>query len=153
MIFTWQEYIPAHASVVEPWLDAEAIKGTGLDEGFDNFCNYWKKEDGMENFRAFLILDNNEPVAAIAIDLYEHFVKVMEIVVNPLKRGRGIGSKIINELTEFSNKLYSDEIFGYEAIIFPSNTASRKAFAKSGYTIDENNREGDLWRNVVKMGV
>jgi RimJ/RimL family protein N-acetyltransferase len=152
MLFDWKEYDNSQASSVEAWLDAEAVKGTGLDNGFDDFFNYWKNEDGMDNFKAFVIFDRAEPIAVIAIDLYENFVKVMEIVVAPSKRSQGYGSKILNELTESAPNLFSDKISGYEAVIFPSNIASQRAFAKCGYHIEFKDPEGDLWKKIcVKM--
>ena len=149
MLFDWKEYDNSQASSVEAWLDAEAVKGTGLDDGFDDFFNYWKNEDGMDNFKAFVIFDRAEPIAVIAIDLYESFVKVMEIIVAPSKRGQGYGSKILNELTESAPNLFSDKISGYEAVIFPSNIASQRAFAKCGYRVDVKDPEGDLWKKHV----
>ena len=57
----------------------------------------------------------------------------MEILVDPAKRGQGYGAKLLKEL------ITVEEIIGFaiqksEAVIFPNNIASQKAFENAGYT-------------------
>jgi len=72
------------------------------------------------------------PVAVIAFCLHEHTILIMEIVVAPQERGRGVGTQLLKEL------LGNKEMIGFviqksEAVIFPSNIASQKAFENAGY--------------------
>ena len=40
--FDWQDYTHEHAALVASWLNADTVRTTGLDEGFDAFHQYWK---------------------------------------------------------------------------------------------------------------
>jgi predicted GNAT superfamily acetyltransferase len=135
MNFTWIDYNPATMEYIENWLDADAVRSTGLDEGFRTFYEYWVQEDGYvvgENFWCKVVCEQDEPVAVIAFTRYENVMTIMEIVVAPEKRGQGRGTKLLSELFE------SEEVLGFsvlksEAVIFPSNIGSRKAFENAGF--------------------
>ena len=135
MIFGWRDYKPNTMEYIEDWLDEGAVKNTGLDVGFREFYEYWAKEDGYvvgANFWCKVVFEKNEPVAVIAFGLYEGSMTIMEIVVAPEKRRMGLGSKILKELME------CEEILGFsiqkaEAVIFPDNTVSQRAFEKAGF--------------------
>jgi len=135
MSFIWCDYNPDTTDFIENWLDNSAVESTGLDEGFRAFYEYWVKEDGFvvgENFWCKIISENDTPVAVIAFCLHEHTILIMEIVVAPQERGRGVGTQLLKEL------LGNKEMIGFviqksEAVIFPSNIASQKAFENAGY--------------------
>ena len=135
MNFTWLDYDPQTMGYMESWLDEDAVKSTGLEEGFRDFYEYWAKEDGYlvgENFWSKVVFEKDVPFAVIAFELYEGKVTIMEIVVAPEKRRQGRGAKLLKELLE------CDEILGFaiqkaEAVIFPGNTASQRAFEKAGF--------------------
>ena len=135
MDFIWQDYDPQTMEYIENWLDEDAVKSTGLDDGFREFYEYWASEDGYavgENFWSKVVFEEDLPFAVIAFGLYEGKVTIMEIVVAPEKRGRGRGTKLLKELME------CEEILGFsiekaEAVIFPDNTASRSTFEKAGF--------------------
>lgn len=145
MDFTWIDYDPAAMAYIEDWLDEGAVKTTGLDEGFCAFYTYWVNEEGYdlgENFWCKVILEAASPVAVIALGWYEGKTIVMELVVKPEKRGRGIGSRLLKEL------LAREEILGFsiqkgEAVIFPGNIASQKAFEKAGFRYHHTHPDGD----------
>ena len=66
----------------------------------------------------------------------------MEVLVAPEKRGQGKGSALIKELLDH------EEILGFiiqesEAVIYPGNTASQKAFENAGFTHHHNHTDGD----------
>lgn len=44
MKFTWDDYSATYKDVVETWLDEEAKKFTGCDDGFEGYYNYWVNE-------------------------------------------------------------------------------------------------------------
>ena len=134
MSFVWRDYSPETMGYIEDWLDEGAVKSTGLDEGFRAFYEYWASEDGFvvgENYWCIVVFQDAVPVAVIAFCRHECNIMIMEMVVQPEKRGQGKGSKILKELLE------SEEIIGTintsEAVIYPDNTASQKAFENAGF--------------------
>ena len=147
MNLVWHDYDPKTMGYIETWLDEIAVKFTGLDEGFRSFYEYWAKENGFavgENYWCKVVLVNDEPVAVLACSLYDAVVTIMEIVVKPENRGKGIGTKLLKELWE------KEEILGFpiqksEAVIFPRNIASQRAFEKAGFRYHHANEDGDAW--------
>lgn len=144
MNFAWCDYNPNTMNFVESWLDECAVNSTGLGEGFRAFYEYWAKEDGFvvgKNFWCKVVCEGNIPLAVVAFCRHEHTILVMEIVVDPQKRGRGVGSKLLKEL------LNSKEIIGFaiqksDAVIFPGNIASQKAFEHAGYQYHHTYEDG-----------
>lgn len=66
----------------------------------------------------------------------------MEVLIAPKKRGQGKGSKLLKEL------LNCKEIIGFtiqksEAVIYPSNIASQKAFENAGFKYHHNHKDGN----------
>jgi GNAT superfamily N-acetyltransferase len=145
MIFSWLDYDPHTMGYVENWLDESAVKSTGLDEGFRSFYEYWANEDGFvvgKNYWCKVGFDDDKPVAVIALCMNEGSVTVMEIVVDPEKRGQGIGRKLLKEL------LAREDIIGFsivksETVIFPTNIASQKAFTNAGFRYHHTHEAGD----------
>lgn len=135
MKFVWRDYDPETMGYIETWLDEDAVRSTGLDDGFRDFYEYWANEDGFVvgvNFWCKIVCENNDPVAVIALCRHEQRTAVMELVVDPEKRCQGIGTQLLKEL------LACEEILGFtinksEAVIFPDNAASQKAFEKAGF--------------------
>ena len=41
MKYVWSDYSKDFAKVVDSFLDEEAVKNTGCDEGFDVYYQYW----------------------------------------------------------------------------------------------------------------
>ena len=152
MDFEWVDYDPQTMEYVESWLDDSAVKCTGLDDGFRDFYAYWASEDGYvvgENFWCKVVCEKGQPFAVLAFGLHEAKIILMEIVVAPEKRGRGMGTKLLKEL------LNSEEILGFtiqksEAVIFPDNTASRKAFEKAGFSLHHTYEDGSAMLYVYE---
>lgn len=142
--FVWCDYDPVTMGYVENWLDESAVKSTGLDEGFRAFYEYWAKEEGFsvgENFWCKVVFENDTPLSVIAFCQHEQKIIIMEIVVAAELRGQGIGTRLLRELLE------SDEIIGFtiqksEAVIFPTNTASQKAFENAGFQYHHTYEDG-----------
>lgn len=68
MKFTWDDYSATYKDVVEAWLDEEAKKFTGCDDGFEGYYNYWVNEPDTtlgENFWAKIILQEDIPVGVL----------------------------------------------------------------------------------------
>ena len=145
MNYAWCDYNPNTMSFIENWLDESAVSSTGLDEGFRAFYEYWANEDGFvpgENFWCKVTFEADEPFAVIALCLHEHKIIIMEILVAPEKRGKGKGSTLLKEL------LSNEEILGFriqkcEAVIYPSNIASQKAFENAGFEYHHDHKDGN----------
>lgn len=142
--FTWHDYDPLTMPFIETWLDERAVCATGLDEGFRSFYTYWAAEEGFdvgENFWCRVAFSDGTPLAVIAFCLHEGTVLVMEIVVEPHSRGRGVGTQVLKEL------LGRTDVAGFtvqrsEAVIFPDNVVSQRAFGNAGYRIHHAHEDG-----------
>ena len=154
MNYVWRDYNPNTMGYIEKWLDEFAVKSTGLDEGFQNFYEYWANEDGFvvgENFWSKVVLENDKPFAVIAFCLHESKIIIMEIVVEPEKRGQGSGSKLLKELLE-NGEIIGFTIHKSEAVIFPSNIASQKSFENAGFLYHYSHEDGDALYYVYESG-
>lgn len=154
MNYIWRDYDPKTMGYIESWLDEYAVKSTGLDEGIHGFYDYWVNEDGFdvgENFWCKVVFEKEKPFAVIALSLYEDKILIMEIVVEPEKRGQGNGTKLLKELLECG------EIIGFsinkcEAVIFPNNIMSQKAFQNAGFHYHHTHEDGSSMLYVYESG-
>lgn len=155
MNFVWRDYNPQTMKYIENWLDDSAVKSTGLDEGIRDFYEYWANEYGFivgKNFWCKVVFENDKPFAVIAFCQHERKIIVMEIVIEPEKRGQGKGSKLLKELLE------SEEIIGFaihksEAVIYPSNISSQKAFTNAGFRYHHTHEDGDAMYYVYESSL
>jgi len=148
MKFTWEDYSVTYKDVVESWLDEEAKKFTGCDDGFEEYYNYWVNETDTklgENFWAKIILYENLPVGVLVIALWENVFTVSEYIVCPDYRGKGIGSSALAELLMESELILDAEIAEVHAVIYPNNVPSQKAFEKAGFQFESEHLDGDAW--------
>lgn len=65
----------------------------------------------------------------------------MELVVVPEKRGQGKGTKLLKALLD-GNKIIGTAIQKCEAVIFPGNKASQRAFEKAGFQHHHTHEDG-----------
>ena len=154
MIFTWIDYNPETMGYVKNWLDEHAVRMTGMDEGFRQEYEYWSNEDCNvvgENYWCKVVFENESPFAVIEFGLYEGVVTIMETLVAPEKRGQGMGSKAIKELLAKSKAIIGVDIEKAEAIIYPSNIASQKAFEKAGFKYHHTHEDGDAMTYVYEI--
>lgn len=146
MDFVWYDYNPDTMGYIEKWLDKHAIRMTGMDDGFRDFYEYWANEDGFivsENFWCKVVSENKNPFAVIAFGLHEGTLHIMETLVAPKNRGQGKGSALLKELIENGKKIIGFDIYKAEAVIYPSNKASQKAFEKAGFKYHSIHEDGD----------
>lgn len=144
MNFEWTDYNPDTMSFVENWIDDEAVNATGLDDGFKTFYEYWKSESiPDENFWCKVVFKNNKPFAVIAIGKNEGKHIIMELIIKPEDRNKAKGTQLLKELLENSTNILGQEITTAEAVIFPSNPASKKAFEKAGFVFSHAHEDGD----------
>lgn len=156
MDYVWRDYHPETMGYPEQWLDAQAVKTTGLDDGFRPFYAYWANEDGFvpgENFWCKVVFQDDEPFAVVAFCLSEHRISIMELIVKPEKRNQGRGSKLLKELLE-STEIIGCPIHLCEAVIYPDNIASQKAFENAGfqYSCTHQDQDGASMLYIYKSG-
>ena len=146
MNFAWRDYNPETMGFVEDWIDEVAVKMTGMEDGFRQEYEYWSNEDYNivgDNYWCKVIFENKNPFAVIEFGLHEDCFTIMEIIVEPEMRGQGMGSKIIKELIENAKFIIGMDIKKADAIIFPSNIASQKAFEKADFKYHHTHEDGD----------
>ena len=145
MLFKWTDYNTS-LTFVEDWLDDEAVRVTGLDDGFRDFYEYWKNENILgTNYWCKVISENDKPFAVITIGKDKENFIFMEFVIAPDMRNQGKGTLILNELLKESKIILGQEIESAEAVIFPSNPASQKAFEKAGFVFSHADEDGDAF--------
>lgn len=145
MEFVWRDYEPGTMGYIESWLDDSAVKSTGLEEGFCEFYEYWANEGGLipgEDFWCKVVLCDGKPFAAAALCRNEDKISVMELIVDPERRGCGMGSAMLRELLE-SEGILERPIHRCEAVIYPDNIASQKAFQNAGFKYSHTHEDGD----------
>ena len=145
-LLIWRDYTKEDTALVDSWLDADAVRLTGLDEGFDEFCRYWENESDPvrgEYFRCKIVSENPRPFAAIAFGYYSGTVTIMEIVVDPALRGQGRGTAVLREFIKNAADWIKQPISVFEAVVFENNPASQVAFYKAGFVRNEKDR--DRW--------
>ena len=151
MRFAWRDYDLNDGAVAEEWMDDVARRNTGCDDGWGSYVRYWMEEDDTipgENFWCKIISENGEPFAAAAVGYWEGLFTISEIVIAPEKRGRGYGSALIRELLENGEVILGKEIVSANAVIYPDNLASQKAFEKAGFRFESVHPDGDAWYYV-----
>ncbi len=139
MAYSLLPYDPdKHTDLIHAWLDEDARRNTGIDSGADwnEDIAYWQKES-HETFHAYLI-GNPSPVAVVYCFTEPDKLHIGELLVAPEHRGKGIGTSILKYL------LYQHtHCETATAVIFPNNTASIRAFQKSGFVHTSTHPDGD----------
>ena len=147
MNFKWIDYSPELADTVEGFLDKEAVKMTGIDEGFNDYYEYWINEDETvigENFWCKVIFKDEKPVGVVALGRAPDGEFVLsEMIVSPAMRGYGIGSAVLRELLDNGEDIIGQKTDKVMAVIFPGNTASKKCFEKVGFKLHSVHPDGD----------
>ncbi len=145
MKYKWIDYNAETMGYVETWIDDLAVRMTGLDDGWQDFYEYWfnyEHNELGENFWCKVICEDENPFAIIALGMSDGNLVIMELVVRPDMRNKGKGASLLKELIENSKIILNTEVGKAEAIIYPSNIASQKSFEKAGFVF-ESNEDGD----------
>ena len=148
MRFDWKNYIPDSMPFVEEWLDEQAVRMTGMDDGWQMFHDYWITDGEMtlgKDYWCKVVCDNNAPFAVIALSLNEGVFHIMEILVKPEMRGKGLGTALLLELLSDGESIIGHRIENSTAVIFPNNLASQIAFEKAGFAFEHANDDEDVW--------
>lgn len=153
MKYQWSDYAKEHEALVDSWLDDEAVRQTGLDSGWDDFFEYWKNDSEMslgENYWCKIISHQGTPFAVMALSVWKGEFLIMEYVVDPKMRGKGLGSSALRELLDFGDCIVSTGIEQASAVIFPANKSSQKAFEKAGFYFLSADPDGDAFNYSYK---
>ncbi len=144
MQFNWKHYSNIDADLVNSWLDDYAISETGIEDGWQNFYDYWMTDNpGEGKDCCFVISHKNTPLAVMYIGITDFELTLSEYVVSPTERGKGYGSAILKELLDNAKQLLSITPCMAKAVIYPNNIASIKAFEKAGFMLASIHPEGD----------
>ncbi len=135
MQFRWHKYKNEDASLVDLWLDDYAVNETGLDDGWQSFYDYWQEENPKYGATGFCLIaeENNVPFAVIYIGVLKKEAVISEYIVSPDMRGKGYGTAALKDIIVNSNELLGTNIDVIQAVIYPSNIASQRAFEKAGF--------------------
>jgi len=133
MIFKWIDYTTDYSRIVDSWLDLEAKRFTGCDNGWDDFFDYWcNHEDNIkgENFWGKVVFEGSTPFAIItlAINFNGEFL-ISEYIVDPKKRGKGYGTAALRELLN-KVRTSSGKISEQRKRLFTPITLPRKRLSK-----------------------
>ncbi len=91
----------------------------------------------------FIVESEGIPIGQCQLDGDSHSAEV-SIALTRESRGHGIGTEVLREL---ARRAEAEGIRWLEAVIKESNAASRKAFLKAGYSVEE------ITDGIVHMGV
>ena len=155
MRFDWKDYAADTMPFVADWLDDYAVRMTGMDDGWRSFHEYWITEGGMtpgKDYWCKVVYDQATPFAVIALSLYEETYHVMELLVKPEMRGKGVGKALLCDLLSYGETIIGHRIDKATAVIFPNNPASQKAFERAGFVFDHANEDGDAWYFCYNSG-
>ncbi len=148
MIFRWEDYSSEYADLVDSWLDSEAIRYTGCEDGWEEYFNYWKNHSDTQmgiNFWGKIVLLDTVPIAVISLGLSDCNVIVSEFIVSPTYRSQGWGTKILKELIFCGQVIIGSPITSALAVIYPDNISSQKAFEKADFQFKSAHPDGDAW--------
>jgi RimJ/RimL family protein N-acetyltransferase len=148
MIFQWKDYSSKYADLVDSWLDSEAIRYTGCEDGWEEYFNYWKNHSDTQmgiNFWGKIVLLDTVPIAVISLALSDCKVIVSEFIVSPAYRRQGWGTKILQELISCGQVIIGSPITSALAVIYPDNISSQKAFEKADFKFESAHPDGDAW--------
>ena len=148
MQYRWLDYVSDYAPLIDSWLDDDARRYTGCDDGWEDYFNYWKNDSQTQmgvNFWEKVIFCNDVPLAVVSIGFSENRFTVSEFIVAPDYRNQGHGSVILRELLENGRMILGREVESAFAVIFPNNIPSQKAFQKAVFQFESAHPDGDAW--------
>jgi len=154
MKFKWTDYTVEYSRIIDSWLDSEAKRFTGCDDGWDDFFDYWCNHDDNikgKNFWGKVVFEGSTPFAVIAIGMHDNDeFNISEYIVDPQKRGKGYGTAALRELLTNSTEIIGKDIRTAEAVIYPNNIASQKAFENAGFCFSSMHPDGDASNYTYK---
>ena len=109
----------------------------------------WYKNSLLNNKRfLYIALNNNRRFAFIRFDHVHQGVYESSIILNPIIRGKGLSSQILNGSIDLFLK-HHNTVSIIKASIKNTNLSSRKCFLKSGFIFQRKNDEYSLYDLIV----
>lgn len=146
-MFEWTDYRPEDAALIDSWMDTQAVAMTGIDQEWEAYWNAViadaQNYPGCRDF-CKIVCKNGMAVATVVYGCYRGIATISEIIVDPLQRGKGIGTQIIRELIASAEGLLGEQVYEFCAVIFPKNISSQKAFTKAGFQFDRAHEDGTV---------
>lgn len=157
MRFTYTLYEPSMAPELDGFLDEAAAYYTGCeDDGIEEYVQYWCAQPEIHwstDFWCYRIAEENQTIGVLAVFRLpcresdrvrdEMHLAIGEFWIDPAKRGKGLGTAILCEVLENSAVLFGRPYHTVQAVVFPDNVPSRRAFEKAGFLLDHVHPDGD----------
>ncbi len=129
-------YKDSDAKIVDTWLDSDAVRFTGIDNGWQEFYDYWIKcaeNNSIKDIYCYTAYNSNFPIGVIFIGTEKNILTISELIIAPELRRKGYGSKVLNTLILSIASIIGRNFDTAKAVIFPSNLASQRCFEKAGF--------------------
>jgi len=146
--FNWIDCTEEYDELIGSWLDTEAVKYTGIDEGWKDYRDYYINEVSMQvGGKAYvkIAFDGVTPFGVIAICCSEEQHWVSEYIISPFMRRKGYGTKALRDILLCGKGIIGEDVVTAMAVIFPNNVASQKCFEKAGFAYESAHPDGDAW--------
>jgi ribosomal protein S18 acetylase RimI-like enzyme len=126
-------FAPAEAATVSAWCASadEAVMWCGHTGGVPVPAEKiigWANEDGVRQFG----LDDDRGMAAYGelwLDDDEREVELARLIVDPARRGRGVGRALVGELTALARRHYPDIFMR----VHPDNATALRCYVGAGF--------------------
>ena len=131
---------PERLPEVEPWFDdPETVRYLGGRDWVRRALALMQQTPGQE-FQGHMVLRRNVwiaseerlPVALIDVESYDDGSAAFAFVVAPKMRGRGVGTRLLNNVLGLPELTTVRTLIGY---VEPDNPASRRCLEKAGFSI------------------
>ena len=149
MRFNWIDITDEDFPIIESWLDDETKYFTGLEDGIKDYYDFYLNDEHYifgDNFWIKVIFENSIPIGLIALYLStEGRLTVPEFIISQSYRNRGMGTAALTELLNNSDTIIGKSFKSADAVIFPNNVPSQKAFEHAGFIFESSHPDGDAW--------
>ncbi len=136
-----------YARLLLTWRSDEHARKMSINQqpmSEDAFWDYFKKYFYLKDLPPLIAWMDGKQVAFVGFDPYEEAAEI-SIVLPEEYRGKGIGSKVLQEVSKFVSEQGYSKLY---AEIRPENSASIKAFEKAGFVFE---KEFEKKGNVLKL--
>lgn len=141
---------------IDRFLDADAAYYTGCDGGIDAYVRYWRAQPQVHwnmDFWCYRIAVKTGTIGVITIfrlpqKEYDRIPNMVHLSIgafwiDPTMRGRGIGTMILQDIFANTETLLGLSYHTAQAVVYPDNTLSRRAFEKAGFRLHHTHPDGD----------
>lgn len=134
------------------WANDPNVRKNAVDSEsipYENHCEWFQKKLSDSNCYMYLFFYQGKPCGQIRFEIHEGVAEI-DFSVDKSYRGKGLGIQILTEGTEQFKKEAGSKIL-IKGIVKKINTASLKAFHKSGFSeVSQFEKKGVLYSNFIK---